>query len=141
MNDNLFTYIRDIEKRNWNRRMSPKNMSVVYELVDVWHRRIDSTIQMLSSNSPTVDGECDNRGFYRCEISDNVGEIAYQYIMDESGKLALFIENITFNLPWNLGTGRIAITESSLGKSKVIIKESQLRSIISETIKRLLLTA
>ncbi len=140
INDSLFNNIRNIEERNWNRRLSPRSMSVVYELLDIWHRRIDSVIQMLSSNSPTTDDSPNNNGFYHASISDNVGEIIYQYVMDETGKFALFIENIIFNLPWNLGTGKIYINEFLLNKNKIVIKESQLRSIIRETLRKVLPT-
>lgn len=138
MNDDVFNNIRNIEIRNWNRKLSQRNISFIYELVDAWHRRIDSTIQMLGSNTPIMDGVPDSRGFYRSNIFDNVGEIVYQYIMDEVGNLALFIENIVFNLPWNLGSGRIAINELHLCKNKILIKESQLRSIIRESLKKIL---
>ena len=69
-------------------------------------------IQILSSNTPTTDSNPDTNGIYQCDIQDNVGSIKYQYIMDEEGKNALFVLHIDFNLPWNLGSGRLNTREN-----------------------------
>ena len=147
MSNTTFSTIKTIETRNWNRRLSPRNMSIIYDLVDVWHRRIDSTIQMLSSNTPTTDSNPDTNGIYQCDIQDNIGSIKYQYIMDEEGKNALYVLHIDFNLPWNLGSGRLNIRENKQNitmkntKKKIRLTESQLYKLIKESVKRVLTEA
>ncbi|MCF0125309.1 MAG: hypothetical protein HUJ68_06055, partial [Clostridia bacterium] len=143
LSNDTFNKIKSIETHNWNRRLSPKNMSVIYELVNTWHRRIDSTIQMLSVNKPTSNNIPDSNNIYQCEIQDDIGIIKYQYIIDEKGNIALFIVHIVFNLPWNLDGGRLKIEHKIYNtinnmKNTIRLTESQLHNVIKESVKQVI---
>lgn len=107
----LFNRISEIKVKNWNRRLSKEKSSKIYELVDTWIRRIDESIQYLGGNELITDGNPDSNGFYSKDIPDEIGTIYYQYIADDFGSKALFVENIEFKLPWNLGVGRLFVIE------------------------------
>lgn len=32
--------INNIENKNWNRRLNRQNLSAIYELVNLWHKKI-----------------------------------------------------------------------------------------------------
>jgi hypothetical protein len=146
MSNDVYGKILNIERRNWNRRLSPQKQSIIYELVDSWIRRIESTIQSLSNLS--VINITDEKRLLNSEIADNIGTLYYNYMKSIDGSTALYIEQIVLNLPWNLGYGKQYIKESSqilnhyiqnrirvTAKNQIVIKDSELRAIINEAIR------
>lgn len=147
--------IENVLGKNWNRVLKRKTLSRIFELCRIWWRRIDEALMYIANaTAHTHTGG----GVHIYEISDNIGTIEYYLLMEKGAVVAIVIESFSLNLPWrkgevpqiltannalievsNIKTHRMRIYENE-NSNKMRLKESQLRSIIRKTIRRIMLT-
>jgi hypothetical protein len=95
-NDSYYL-IENILDKNWNRIIKKKGLSILYELCNLWWKRIDEAVIQISQmryNNSIGNSQLTYK------INDEIGYVQY-YLLKTKNKInGIVIESFYFNLPW-----------------------------------------